>query len=75
MERTSMTLTNKAGRPRKYAFHAMLPGDRDFFPLTSGDIRDLQNRLKTSAQKHGEFKTQRVMSGSVLGVRVEKVSA
>jgi len=68
-----MTLTNKAGRPRKYAFHAMQPGDRDFFPLTSGDIRDLQNRLKTSAQKHGEFTTRRAMFRGVLGVRVEKI--
>jgi len=49
-----------------------LPGDRQFFPLIYGNIRDLQNRLKTSAQKHGHFKTQRVMSNGALGVRVTK---
>jgi hypothetical protein len=67
-----MTLTNAIGRPRKYSFADMLPGDRQFFPLIYGNIRDLQNRLKTSAQKHGNFKTQRVMSNGALGVRVTK---
>jgi len=50
----------------------MLPGERQFFPLIDGKIRDLQNRLKTSAQKHGNFTTQRVMSNGALGVRVTK---
>ena len=67
-----MTLTNTIGRPRKYSFADMLPGERQFFPLIDGKIRDLQNRLKTSAQKHGNFTTQRVMSNGALGVRVTK---
>lgn len=65
-------LYNPVGRPRKYRFAEMQAGEHEFHPLIDGTIRDLQNRLKTSAEKYGRFTTQRVVSKGALGVRVRK---
>lgn len=65
-----MTLKNKSGRPEKYDFEEWPIGERRFYRLESGTLRDLQNRLITTASKSGGFRSRRCVVLGCVGVEV-----